>query len=1396
MVNMMREKLKKNQSLIIGSDLDAITINIDSFLDSGGSCLVYNVTYTMADGVIHHGILKEYFPSFLENVSECRRDENCSIMVPDDYLEIYNNGVELFKSTYLNINNYLYNNLSASNYHTVQLGLYECNNTAYTLTTCDFGMTYNKITDSSIYELLRIILSVTNAVELYHKAGFLHLDIKPKNVFILDGVTDLVKLFDFDSLTSVDGLRNETITQIPMPEDYRVPELANADIRNISIRTDIFEIGATLFERLFGRAPQTEDIGYDAKYDFDSVDLLNGVSPKAKYELEKIFRHTLQISPRQRYKTTVELKTALNELINLVGNDKVYLINLPKWQPSKSFIGREKELKELKNRLDSDGYVFIRAMGGTGKSELAKMFAHKYSDEYHTVQFCKYTDSLKSVVASIEINGINNKDYSSVGELVKEKNKILHKSDCHTLLIIDNFNVTHDEFLRDFLPSNNKSFKVIFTTRCVPVADYYENKVMPIENLPEELAVTLFYDFCGYDKNYINTHIIKSILELIDYNTLVIVLISKSLKITNCKLSELERILMQSQLEHVDGTVFHEYDFSSVDGENYNKVFAHLNTIFNISNLTEIQKEILKDMSLVADVGININEFIENCCCDFITEKEINDLVLLGWINKENSQTIFIHPIISDLLAANISVGKKKSYYSLVDNLIVNYGSFFDEHIDFINISFAYLYHLDKRLSNEISFAIIDVKLSLAKAYYKLFEAKNAINKYEEAEKIIKTSFKFKPRYCFYYLGKAQIEENFGSPDKAIDLYKKAISIFKKTINIFYEVCFESLCGIASCYEKKHDYEKSYDYYIKAYDYTQNRGIRDKFKHLIFPSIKKDLTEAIPSLCDSIIEICTELEKYDEIQKFKAIKESTKRIICLESDLKMTEKLDEINGITKHLDEAKELFFKSNVKDGLREFTKYLDFMKETYGEDSPIYKEMWGEVLPLLVNVNSNDGDVSISVLDSSLEFIKSKYGENSMRFAQYLILISEMLSDTKEVLFSEKCAEKAKKICLNLNQKNTFYYQEANLVLVSTLIIQGKINELRDVVDEIDFNMFKSKSDFEKLVKYAGMAFVELGEYDKTIKISKKLIEKQNVTPMIFCLACYTLAQAYLEQGKVDEALVYLDKEKPVLDSLDESLQKSEYVALYYCNYSWSQALKYNYDKAISIIDECLKNVHIDNEYVKCIVMCRIYILKTQIYRMKRDFKNGLECISTIEKYLEGDDILLKYKLELLLNLAVCYAANGKIDEGIDCFSQFEKLYEKTADSVNEKMLISVVDFVDALLVGKSDQIVRYIEEAEKLVYKLNYHNFIYNARLENIIGVYLSDYEGRHLMAKERLQNAKEILERINAVNTPLYQQVIDNLGFLRDVIVKDIIKNMANSMLDNNISIQEDDNEQDI
>jgi tetratricopeptide (TPR) repeat protein len=536
-------------------------------------------------------------------------------------------------------------------------------------------------------------------------------------------------------------------------------------------------------------------------------------------------------------------------------------------------------------------------------------------------------------------------------------------------------------------------------------------------------------------------------------------------------------------------------------------------------------------------------------------------------------------------------------------------------------------------------------------------------------------------------------------------------------------------------------------------------------------------------LCDDLINVCEELEMFDEANKYRDIKVSAEKDMHNNLDAAELSILNTLDASLKDIEKAKEYFYRGNLKEGLKQFYKYSEYLKETYGEESPEYKEFMSEMMPFIIMSNSDNGNISLTALDESVDFIKSKFGENSVRYAEFLILISEAISDSKEFDFSEKCAKKAKEICINLNLKNTFTYQESNLVLINSLIMQNRTNELQDVVSEIDFSVFKSKNDYEKLVKYAGMALVELNEYEKAIEISKALVEKKSVTPMIYCMACYILSQAFIEQGNADEALTYLKKEKPILDSLDNTILKEDYVSLYYCNYSCIYALKGDNNKAIDILNKYLIKIDTDDNFIKSNVVSRMYIYRTNYYRNMHDFNGGLESIKPVLKLIEIGDVFYKWHIEILYNASVCFTATGDIDKGIELFTQLENIFYFDEKDATLKMLDYLIFFIDALLVGGSYKVYNYIEKAENIVNENNLQKTFLNAQLLNYKGVYLSDYQNENGLANNSFNEAKELLEELNESNSPLYEQVLKNIEYVRDITVKSIIKDMAKSMLDN-------------
>ncbi|GEM_PF-1314092 len=110
------------------------------------------------------------------------------------------------------------------------------------------------IEDRSIEENLTILLRVSDAIRYAHSRGLLHRDIKPENVML--GRFGEVLVADWGLALSY---------PIPRPEDlsrsiggtpaYMAPELAAASLDCVGVTTDVYLLGAVLFQVLTGLPP-------------------------------------------------------------------------------------------------------------------------------------------------------------------------------------------------------------------------------------------------------------------------------------------------------------------------------------------------------------------------------------------------------------------------------------------------------------------------------------------------------------------------------------------------------------------------------------------------------------------------------------------------------------------------------------------------------------------------------------------------------------------------------------------------------------------------------------------------------------------------------------------------------------------------------------------------------------------------------------------------------------------------------------------------------------------------------------------------------------------------------------------------------------------------------------
>ncbi|MEO7998984.1 MAG: serine/threonine-protein kinase, partial [Gemmatimonadaceae bacterium] len=105
-----------------------------------------------------------------------------------------------------------------------------------------------------IEDALLIAREVADALEYAHKQGVIHRDIKPENI-LLQGGHALVA--DFGIALAVQSARGARMTQTGLSlgtPQYMSPEQAMGE-RNIDARSDVYALGAVLYEMLAGDAP-------------------------------------------------------------------------------------------------------------------------------------------------------------------------------------------------------------------------------------------------------------------------------------------------------------------------------------------------------------------------------------------------------------------------------------------------------------------------------------------------------------------------------------------------------------------------------------------------------------------------------------------------------------------------------------------------------------------------------------------------------------------------------------------------------------------------------------------------------------------------------------------------------------------------------------------------------------------------------------------------------------------------------------------------------------------------------------------------------------------------------------------------------------------------------------
>ncbi len=110
-----------------------------------------------------------------------------------------------------------------------------------------------------IPDRLKLIIRICYALHHAHSKGIIHRDLKPDNILVADGdLQPIIKIIDFGIAKVLNDDAPDSLSQTCLGEAigtpaYMSPEQALA--RRIDSRTDVFAIGATLYQLLTGTTP-------------------------------------------------------------------------------------------------------------------------------------------------------------------------------------------------------------------------------------------------------------------------------------------------------------------------------------------------------------------------------------------------------------------------------------------------------------------------------------------------------------------------------------------------------------------------------------------------------------------------------------------------------------------------------------------------------------------------------------------------------------------------------------------------------------------------------------------------------------------------------------------------------------------------------------------------------------------------------------------------------------------------------------------------------------------------------------------------------------------------------------------------------------------------------------
>lgn len=314
-----------------------------------------------------------------------------------------------------------------------------------------------------------------------------------------------------------------------------------------------------------------------------------------------------------------------------------------------TIIFRDVELARITESIVSGqkNNLLLHGFGGVGKTSLARLIYGNIKDEYDSTGWIEYHENLKnSIVEGVDFDEIAGEIKESPRN-IEEKwlyiSKLMNNTKEKKLLVIDNVDVDYeidqdphkDLLLTEITGWTNTD--IILTSRLPDIRGYHS---IQIDNLGDrddcEKCIALFYHYYGGPLGNKNHEVVRKIVTLAGFNTMIIELLAKS-----CVYED----SIESYYEKLDriGFTYPSISVMTMHEDEPNKAVDQIAGLFSLRKRKNIEKTILVVFRLLPE-GESISRYELEQWLGFPISS-IDALVREGWITYKDG-SFRMHPLI------------------------------------------------------------------------------------------------------------------------------------------------------------------------------------------------------------------------------------------------------------------------------------------------------------------------------------------------------------------------------------------------------------------------------------------------------------------------------------------------------------------------------------------------------------------------------------------------------------------------------------------------------------------------------------------------------------------------------------------------------------------------------